>query len=511
MAQVLKIDANSTALLWAEEVSYKTLSGSEDWYVMEPNSYADFGAQTTLVARDPITNTRQRKKGAITGLDASGGFNHDLIQEDLQLHLQGFMFDDLRAHGEFSALTSVEAPANKYHGVGIEAIFPVGSLIKVTGLDDAANNSLHRVTASAANEITVAETLVADASPAVGSKVVEVGFQFASGDADIDVSGSLPKLTSSAKNQTDFDLLPGDYMWIGGDAAGSAFPEAVNNGLARVRSQAAGYTEFDWAPGHTFAAAAQAGLTVQVFFGRVLRNGIKTRSYHLERRLGAPDDAFPADVQAEYLIGALGNGLNWNIPAEGKATLDLTYVAADDEQVAAGDPLRSDASSGDIVPARGEQPFNTTSDVRSIKMAVYDPADENPTPLFAFVTDLTLQFSNNIAGLKAIGTLGNFAVSVGNFTVSGSLTAYFVDVASLQAVRDNADVTMSIFMAKENSGLVIDLPLLGLGDGRPTVEKDAAIKLPIKAEAASGAKLHADLDYTAELVFMDYLPDLAMA
>lgn len=514
MATVLKIDANATSLLWAEEASYKTLAGTEDWHTLEPNTYADFGAQTTLVARDPITDTRQRKKGAIVGLDASGGFNMDLVQHDLQELNQGFFFNDLEPKDEFGGagqITAVDDSPKTYAGTGIGTMFPVGSILMGSGFTDPANNGRHTVTVSAADLITVSEDTAAE-TPGAGAKLVLVGFQYAAGDADIDASGTLPRLTSSAKDPSDFGLQPGEHVWIGGDAAGTSFGEAVNNGLARVKRVSASpkFVEFDWTPGHTMVDAGTTGaLTVEVFFGRVLKNGKVLRSYQLERRLGAPDDAAPSEIQAEYLIGAVGNTMNWNIPAEGKVSVDYGFVAADDEQVAAGDPLRSDDSSGDIIAASGEQPFNTTSDARSIKLAVYDPVNANPTPLFAFVTDLSLSFSNNVSGLKAIGTLGSFAVAVGNFTLSGSMSVYFVDVASLQAVRDNSDVTMSVFLAKEHSGLAISLPLLGLGDGRPVVAKDQAIKLPIKADAASGEKLYPTLNHTAMLVYFDYLPAAA--
>lgn len=96
MAILTKIDSNQTELRYAEEDSYKTVSGDEVWFQLEPNSYADFGGQTTLTPRSPINSARQRKKGVITDLDASGGFENDLTQENLQSMLQGFFFANVR-------------------------------------------------------------------------------------------------------------------------------------------------------------------------------------------------------------------------------------------------------------------------------------------------------------------------------------------------------------------------------------------------------------------------------
>jgi hypothetical protein len=123
---------------------------------------------------------------------------------------------------------------------------------------------------------------------------------------------------------------------------------------------------------------------------------------------------------------------------------------------------------------------------------------------------MKLTVNNNVSPDKAIGVLGAFDASVGDFEVGGEVTAYFSDVAAIAAVRANSDVTLDIILARANTGVVVDLPLVALGDGRLSIEKDKAVTLPLSLEAATGAKVLSTMDHTLLMVFFDYLPTAAM-
>lgn len=581
---VSKIDSNVVGLRFAEEATIGVLPGTPVWNPLEPNSYGDFGGSVTTLARNPINPSRQRKKGVLTDLEAAGGFNIDLTQDNLQELLQGFFFATLRKKDEHVCETIVTAtddfepsevravsaviaaggttyvrgdivtlsggtfgtaatflvtevaagvvvtvsmytpgdysvlPGNPVSTTGAGAndctltltwedgsAYLAGDLLFAKGFDDDANNGLHVVSAGNTFAVTVTSNLV-DALAQTG-QITRVGFAFS--DAEIDATGTLPTLDSAAKDLTTLGLMVGEWIFIGGDATANQFGTAADNGFARIRSISANSIELDKSS-NTLVTDGGGGKTIHVFWGRVLKNEssaalIKRRTYNLERQLGAPDSDFPAVMQSEYLTGAIPSELTLNIPTADKVMADISFMATDSEQRSAVTGVKS-GTRPDLEEAEA---FNTSSDVARIKMAVVSSSDSNPDPLFAYLTELTLNLNNNISLNKAVGVLGAIDGSAGNFEIGGSVTAYFADTTSVESVRANADITIDAHIVKANQGITIDVPLITLGDGRPNVEQDTAIMLPFEMEASSGAKIDTDLNHTLLMVFWDYLPDLA--
>ena len=387
-----------------------------------------------------------------------------------------------------------------------------GDLLFISGLDDAANNGLKLVSSVANNVLTTVENLVTDASPASTARMTTVGHQFAADDLNVVVSAAYPTITSDATyNFTLLGLVPGEWIYVGGDTSLTKFAEAANNGFARVRSVTATAITLDKTQNTMVSETLSGSKTVRLFFGRVLKNetgtNIRRRTYEAERTLGAPDDAQPTQIQAEYVVGCFPNEFKLKIPESNKVTCDLMYLGADVVQRTAAEGVKA-GTRPDIEEASA---FNTSSDFKRTKMAVHSLTDAAPTPLFAFVLDLNFGINNNGTVNKAVGVLGGFEVTAGNFEVSGDMEVYFGDVGASQAVRNNANVTLDAHLVKENAGISIDMPLISLGDGKPNVAPGEAIKLPLNADAASGALIDPNLNHTLLMVFWDYLPDAAAA
>lgn len=499
----MTVSSNLSSLSIAEETSLRVLPGTPTWYSREPNTYAEFGGKISTVARTPIDATRQDKKGTIVDVEAMGGWTEDVTRTNFLKLLQGFFFADARdkpstqpIFGTSIPITSVTSTYNAASGLGS---FWAGALVWAEGFGVASNNGLKTVTASTATTLTV-DGLSAEASPPAGAKITTVGDEFASGDISVTVSSGVVTLSSGSSSWP--TLLPGEWIMVGGDAAGS-FLATCPRMWVRVRTADADDVVADdcvTLGGGAVVADAGAGVSLQVFYGAIIRNEfdralIKRRSYTLEQMLGEG----PTAEQAQYVSGAVPNELKLTLPGQDKITADVTFAALQSyfRSGESGDEILG----GTRIAAPGESALNTSSDVKFTKLAVLGD-DSTQTPLFAYATQADFAIVNNVSASKALSRIGGIDVNPGNFQVSGNVTAYFETVAALSAVRANADVsyTIGVFAELSQSGFIFDLPLLQLA-GEPQVAKDEDVMIPLQVTGAQNK-----FGYTALFSYFHYVP-----
>jgi hypothetical protein len=498
-----KIDSNSTGLRYVEEASLRVLPGAPVWLPLEPNSYSNFGAKITTVARAPIVADRSQRKGVVTDVDANADFNQDLTLTNTFKLMQGLLFADAvepvctaPLNGTQVALTTVTGATKTIAAAAGLGNFKVSAIVLASGFSVAGNNGIKTIATAAAGAVTVNEALV-DEVPPVGAALETVGHQGAAGDLAFSYAAGVAKITSTALDFTTLtSCKPGAWIYLGGDTGPTSF---VNNGgFARISAVAAGaltLDKTDWTP----VTEAGAGKTIQFFVGKTVMNqtlaaNIKRRTYQLERTLGVDT----VGTMSEYIVGAFLDSMTLNVPQANKVTCDFKFMGLDAEQRTGATGLKAGTR-----PAAALAPaFNTSSDFSRIKLAVLDATQTLDPSLVAFVTDAKVTVANNGAINKAVAALGGIDTSVGNLQMSGTLTAYFADVATVAAVRNNADVTLDIIAFKNNTGIVFDIPLMGLGNGVLNVVKDKAIDLPLDMMGAMSAFGH-----TVLIQQFSYLPN----
>lgn len=511
MAQVAKIDSDVTGLFYAIEAELGHLpgengnAGSPVWHSLEPNSYSDFGGQITTVSPNPINESRQRKRGSTTGLSAGGGFTQNFTFFNLHDMFESAMFAATRRK---PSRPCTAVTATNTFAIGTTTGFLVGSIVKGSLFTNAANNAAFVVSGlSAGVSVTITGTLVNETPPAA-AYVQVVGHQFASGDLSVDNSGSLPRIVSAAVNLTTLGIVPGQWIYVGGDIAATQFANAANNGFKRVRSVSTTAITVDKSAA-AMTTDAGTSKTAQIWFGDVLRNEtstlIKRKSFNVERTLGVPDTAQPAQVQSEVLKGAVVNTLSLSIPQQALVTAELNFVAIDNELRAGSvGPKRSNAQA-----PRFAVPINTSSDFSRLRMAPVSNDSVAPAAMFAYVTEMTISIENNLTPTTAVGLLAAFDVTTGQFFVNANATAYFATVAAAQAVRDNTDVTLDAIIVKGRQAVAIDLPMISIGDARPSVEPNQPITLPLTVEAADAEGISSEMNHTILFTFFNWLPATA--
>lgn len=494
-----KIDSNVVGLNYAEEECLGKLpTANQKWQALDPNSYSDFGGELSTASRSPISASRQNKKGAITDLSAKAGFEVDFTQTGLNDLMQGLFFADNRKKAEVN-VTAVTSDGFTATNTGNK--IKENNIVKASGFKTSALNKNFTVkTGSNATKIKT-DQLTAGADTGL---LQVVGHAFASGDLKFTIENGIYGLTTTAGTLNTLGLIPGEWIFVGGDNPNSQFATA-GTFYARIDTIAEKKITFD---NGTFKTGINTtdqgtGKSIEIYFGTVLKNEndpskIKRRSYTFERTLGK--NTSNNKDQAEYINGAVFGEFSLSASTNEFVKAECKFTGTNVE-------FKNDTllSNNKLTPAKGESPFNTAKDMRSMRLSLVDKTKTVSTPLFAYLTELSLEVNNNLSENKALGVFGAMDISAGNFEVKGSTTAYFATTEAQQAVLNYSDVGLSSIFAKDNAGFLFDIPLLGLGGGQNSVEKDNPITTSLDIEGAENKH-----GYTMMYINFPYLPKVAM-
>jgi len=517
-----EMSSNNTGLRVRRESAFKTL-GSGPWKPREPNEYGDFGAQLTNTPRKPIRIDRQNRKGVLTDLEAPAAWTEDLTYTSFLDMADLYLFANYRDKATFGAdsvgeiaISGIVASTDTFTVASGGGSVDADDIVFGKGFTNSGNNGLHIVASSSATTVVVAASPGAtDETPPSTGTLTRVGHEFAAGDLSVTQPGiatAFPYITSAGgKDLTELDIVPGEWVYIGGDATLNKWATAANNGYARVRSVTATVMTFDKTQS-TMVTEAGGSLEIRIFTPRVIKNEstaatIIKKYLQIERSLGSPDSGTPANVQGEYVIGGSADQLMIGLPTSEIITTEYSFLGGDHGTNDSSTGLKSGTRPA-LVSSDG---YNSVNHVRRLSLRQTSLTDANPTSLFTYLKEVTVKVENNISLNKAIGVLGGASTNAGQIDVELEAEAYFATVAALAAKRANADVTFDMSIADQNQGITIDLPLLALGDGLPELETNEPIMLKMTNPAASGEDVVSTMNHTILICFFDYLPSAAEA
>lgn len=490
------ISSDITGLSYAREKCINELPDLPVWKALEPNSIDSYGATVTTATRTPIGAGRQRIKGDMTDLEAAAGYTSDLTSNSHQEFIEGFLLSDpvklngtKNEVGATKTIVGVTATGVQLTA-GATKAFSAGELVMLSGFANPLNNRVHTVASYAANTITFVDpTGALEASAPVGAAVVSCGHKLAAGDAAIVLDGTRMRLNATGVGgKLSANVRQGDWLFLSGLKG--------YTGFARLGATPSGdFLVFDRVLG-TAKADDGTGSTLSIYTSMSIRNpdkyeDMKFHSYQFEQTLGSDKDG----TQARYVTGAMANEFTLTVPSADKVTAQFAFVACDEETRTGVEGLKV----GTRPPLETYPMFNASKSANKVWLHVAGEAE----PLFAYATNATVTINNNMSGVKAIGVEGNLDINIGTFEVGGAVTAYFLDLRAVRAIRENADVGGTVALVGNNVGVIFDMPKMGLSNGQTSIEPNTPVTIALDMAAVRN-----DLGYTLQYAYFPYLPTI---
>ena len=208
-----------------------------------------------------------------------------------------------------------------------------------------------------------------------------------------------------------------------------------------------------------------------------LVNGVMPKSFSFERGFedanvyeyltGMEMDTFSVSASASSLVtasfGMLGRSQSSRVGRQGGIT-DVTEETY-------GDTLNASSNLATIGHSHPSSPTVLLADL-------------------AIVTDISLEITNNLRELNALGTVGAASIGSGEFSVTGSMSVYFEDDALLEKLLENQQTSLRFgFSAEDGSMISFFLPAIKFTEGIPEVSgknEDVMLNLGFQAFAAGG-------------------------
>ncbi|MRN38609.1 hypothetical protein CRG49_000590 [Neisseria sp. N95_16] len=145
---------------------------------------------------------------------------------------------------------------------------------------------------------------------------------------------------------------------------------------------------------------------------------------------------------------------------------------------------------GDKAAYTASQDGSVIDTVLGMKDVLFNGKTTNEQ-LSAGITELSLEFDNNLQGLGAVGVLGNVATVAGTINCSGSLTMYMNDLSLYKSVlnQERFRIEWSVY-DREGHGYAFVLPSVELDSPEAQVgQKDEAAMITVNFNALMDPKL----------------------
>ena len=505
-----RVSSNTVGLSHAKEITPGT--AGVVWARDEPNSFTDVGAEISTVARSPIARDRQRRKGTITDLDSSFGYEADLTNELAHEFLGAYIGavgtqEDLTLRPSAVAATggytipavTAEQRGKLVQGANFESLFVAD------GFGVSSNNGLFGIgavpaaaaTAIVLNGLTGQAAHVAETTPPHGARIRYAGVRLhkAQSKTRATAGSRVTITTTSGPDWSAVGLTEGQVIGIvvhETTATDTQSDPLTSNGrtvihYGRVRSTTATTLVLDKTSAALRAYTIPASSVVDVLFGSFYRNiPVGDSGYEFPRytfEIEMPNLSQTAGrPMFQYVRGAGPGTLALNIPITDKATASLGFVALDTDPYVEESARLAGASTP--LPATLGAAVNTTADIGRIRVQELDEDG-----LTTDIESLTINLNNNVEPEKVLGKLGARYVNQGTFEVDLDMRAIFSDARVSSAVRNNRTVSFDCILSNHEGAIAVDIPEMTLGGANPEIEDNRSVLVGLTGTAHRSAEL----------------------
>ena len=171
-----------------------------------------------------------------------------------------------------------------------------------------------------------------------------------------------------------------------------------------------------------------------------------------------------------YSVGNFCNTMGINLPLTDKATISFAFIGTDTRiptpfrnagRIPSGHTNHAaNAGYETAVDMVRTEAMNTVNDIARLRIADLD--EEGLTTDFK---SLTFNINNNVSPEKVLRCLGARYMNAGSFDISIETQCLFTNPQVLDAIRNNAPVSMDFILANNDGVLGFDIPGMTMGDG----------------------------------------------
>lgn len=481
-----------------------------DWQqiLVNPSGTQNFHAEAVDVVANPQDPSMVKQLGAKVGENVAPTLVVDW-SKDVAYHFGRGLLRSAPKHPCGQAPLRPTAFTSSAITVSGATTLPAGTIIAISGAKNPQNNGVFTLE-SGSNSTTLngpTGAWVAETVDPVGSVLVEVvGFEFASGDLNIDSDGNL---TTSTKNMTAFALVPGHRGYFRASDDSGSFPDGtLDEGLHYFTVAETPTANKIITKDRTFAAAAVSGSgrTVRLYFGTCYRNVpfghadfLLEPAWWLE--LVDPSVGIAGASVYSYAQDAVLNSISLGLGVEQKIEATLAFMARRFEGYLEAADRRTGASTA-YRPLQSA--FFHTMCASMIVFRVLKVSDDSELIGAGEVDSGTFTIAHNVTMRKGVGGCGASGAVFGDIDPAFTgMAIQFSDANQARAIMDSTVVRAEMLMRNGQGAIAIDLPRGRLTGGAKTYPENGPVSLDASF-VAHGDPLNANI--VCAINVLGYIP-----